>query len=421
MKRLLSSAATIAVVGILWQAYAEDWSRYSNSFQIGFPGYSGSSALTDFPVLVRLSPELNGFRYAKCKIPNGGDLRFADSGGNLIPHEIDTWNEGGESLVWVKVPTLTAATTITAYYGNSSPCAASTARVWDSGYVGVWHLGQSALPLTESTGVSRSFTASENKDKTPFTGRFASTGMVGGAVDFSEAVVTERLRAGDNDNLDGFDSFTFEVWTKSDISGGKNVILSKRNHGISNFSYMMTHWNDNDGTCYFSVGHGDTSTQIVKSTEMFPARGAWAHSAVVRDTTAAANYVYLNGASKNIGNNVTYDAVQMFSGSSELWLGGGQGWSDTTNPFNGLIDELRISRVARSADWIKATHDTIAENGFTSYSSISDNWKLFSHTFSVSFSGYAGSSALSGFPSLCVSRNTTQEQARASEGSRIPT
>ena len=40
---------------------------------------------------------------------------------NQIPHEIDTWNENGVSLVWVKVPLLTSDTEIGAHYGSDAP------------------------------------------------------------------------------------------------------------------------------------------------------------------------------------------------------------------------------------------------------------------------------------------------------------
>ena len=36
-----------------------DWTQYERSFNISFPGYAGSTTLTDFPVLVKLSAELN--------------------------------------------------------------------------------------------------------------------------------------------------------------------------------------------------------------------------------------------------------------------------------------------------------------------------------------------------------------------------
>ncbi len=42
-----------------------------------------------------------------------------------------------------------------------------------------------------------------------------------------------------------------------------------------------------------------------------------------------------------------------------------RGWS---NSFPGKLDEVRISNVVRSDDWIKATYDTIKNNStFTTY------------------------------------------------------
>ena len=71
-----------------------DWTR---SIAVTFSGYAGATALEGFPALIRLSAGLNGFDYLKCA--DGSGLRFADSDGNLIPHEIDTWNADGTSLV----------------------------------------------------------------------------------------------------------------------------------------------------------------------------------------------------------------------------------------------------------------------------------------------------------------------------------
>ena len=116
------------------------------SFDITFSGYSGSETLADFPVLVRLSPTLNGFDYSCCRA-DGSDIRFFDASGNILSREIDTWNPGGESLVWVKVPSLSASTKITCLYGFAGAAPGSASEVWSNGYAAVWHLGESALPL----------------------------------------------------------------------------------------------------------------------------------------------------------------------------------------------------------------------------------------------------------------------------------
>ena len=47
-----------------------------------------------------------------------------------------------------------------------------------------------------------------------------------------------------------------------------------------------------------------------------------------------------------------------------------------TSQFPGKLDEVRISKVARSSEWIKATYDTIKDNAtFTSYGVAQENAK----------------------------------------------
>ena len=107
-----------------------DWSGFAKSVKVSFSQYAGAAALANFPALVRLSAA-NGFDHSAFRAARGGDLRFSDAGGNLIPHEIDTWNENGVSLVWVKVPLLTSDTEIFAYYGSDAPGTALAASdVW---------------------------------------------------------------------------------------------------------------------------------------------------------------------------------------------------------------------------------------------------------------------------------------------------
>ena len=87
-KSCLALSAALCMAGAIF-ADPVDWSAYKRSFNISFPGYTGSETLENFPVLIRLSAELNDFDYSKCA-DDGGDLRFSDSEGNLIPSEIDT-------------------------------------------------------------------------------------------------------------------------------------------------------------------------------------------------------------------------------------------------------------------------------------------------------------------------------------------
>ena len=72
----------------------------------------GVNSASDVPVLVRISESIPGFSYADLK-SDGSDIAFGvECGGELTiyPHEIETWDRDGVSLVWVKVPMLSAAT-----------------------------------------------------------------------------------------------------------------------------------------------------------------------------------------------------------------------------------------------------------------------------------------------------------------------
>ena len=343
-----------------------DWTAFAKSFAITFDGYAGSSTLTDFPVLVRLSnATIGGFRYVDFRKPNGGDLRFSDEAGNLLAHEIDTWDPSGESTVWVKVPSLTAATRITAHYGCARPVHALDPKgVWSNGYAGVWHLGEGAPTLAESSGNSTGFSSSNGAGI-----GYGANGIVSGAVDFGDTGGGRRLDADDHDALDGFDAFTVETWmyqTRRVTSGDRAVgLLAKRNKYDDQMSYYI---NDNGSNLVFSVT-SDGLHGTRKAAELLaPALGMWQHVAFVYDSAAASGQCfkgYLEGLFAKAGGQ---SAGRVFAGAGGLHLGC-LGLDDNRN-FPGRIDEVRISRVARSADWVKASHDTVADTAFATCSRV---------------------------------------------------
>ena len=112
-------------------------------------GYDGESTLENFPVLVRLSgTDVAGFRHDEIGSTTNdayAALRFADAAGNSLDYEIEEWNPGGTSFVWVSLPSLAGTDTrFSAFYkpaaGTALPAVRPT-NVWTSaGYVGVWHL-----------------------------------------------------------------------------------------------------------------------------------------------------------------------------------------------------------------------------------------------------------------------------------------
>ena len=112
-------------------------------------GYTGSTTLENFPVLVRITEYdfstgrgIEGFSYSDCAA-DGADLSFvAADGETILPHEIDTWETTGESLVWVRLPSLSGTdTTFTMRWADDDPPPVSKSDVWTGAvYKSVWHL-----------------------------------------------------------------------------------------------------------------------------------------------------------------------------------------------------------------------------------------------------------------------------------------
>jgi hypothetical protein len=134
---------------------------YTGVVAIEENGYQGVETLTDVPVLVRLGLDTEGFSYSGMAFPDtGADLRFMDwDEKNVLPYEIDEWHNGGESLVWVKLPELKKGTRFKMFYGGAavSSMNETTHRmgyrgeaVW-SDYAGVWHMNEDSGMAYDST------------------------------------------------------------------------------------------------------------------------------------------------------------------------------------------------------------------------------------------------------------------------------
>jgi len=212
---------TMAAVGLAVLT-ATSWgeSEWAKKFTITYSGYQGTSVLTDFPVLVRINPAtISGFSYSDFQtVGEDGrpiDLLFADEAGNVLNHEIDTWDASGESLVWVKVPSFAAATQIVVYYGKANATAgAAGSSVWQNDYVAVWHMnGNGTEAVPDATG--HAFPA------TPYGLSSSTNGRVGSALyGSSEASATQGLRVPNYKSVLPGTTFTVSGWFKHNNANG---------------------------------------------------------------------------------------------------------------------------------------------------------------------------------------------------------
>ena len=342
-------------------------------------------------MLVRLSENIPGFSYGDFTLANGGDLRFYDAAGNMLSHEIDTWNESGVSTAWVKVPTLNASTKITAKYGCSGTLPFVNPKdVWDANYLGVWHLGAASGVSTQgdSTGMGHDFAVNANNSDgvasgaNGVVGRSAATGVRSdGKGCFFQSDSADKL-------FSGHSAFTVEAWTWQDdhdateSSKARYILRKYDDGGTMAWNLQETGGNatpsDNGKYLFQFYNSSDALKEIlIDGSWAKPSRADWNHSVSAWDGGTGVRNSYLNGSQLS-----SYSASDSFKGrlrqvataSAKLCLGNIYGG---LSQFPGKLDEVRISKVARSSEWIKATYDTIKNNAaFTAYSDARENKKL---------------------------------------------
>ena len=304
---------------------------------------------TGVPALVKLSESaVKGFDYDDFTLENGGDLMFFDANGNPIPHEVDTWNTNGVSLVWVKLPSTVADTTIMMYYGNGVVSSEDPKDVW-SNYVGVWHLNEADGAARDSTGHGL---AAEPAGADAVSNSVGVACQVGNGRQMATAQgQTSYLSVGDNPLLDCGDSLTFSGWFKATET-------------FANYSMRYVSRKNAYGDTNGWEAEALYSTSVDNSAKMICARGAsggnhqasvpdirenWLHLALVYNGTSVTFYVngLEEGPVEMSGKTATDNDNPLAFGNNSV--GGEANWV-------GFMDELRLSADPHSADYAIAEY-----------------------------------------------------------------
>jgi hypothetical protein len=212
---------------------------FSDHVTLTLSGYSGTSLLSDFPVLVRLSEkELPGFSYVRAGA-TGENLMFLDSQKRLLPYEVDTWNPSGESLLWVRLFELKGKSTAIDLYWKPKPGVSgipgsAPTKVW-AGYAGVWHFNETVTPAAAAVTVSADSTANELSAK-PVTGQTGANDKrsrmisVDGAIGLGRQIETaaasngNRLSVDPSPALNLGGTFTVSGWVN--VKGNPDASIS---------------------------------------------------------------------------------------------------------------------------------------------------------------------------------------------------
>jgi YD repeat-containing protein len=318
-----------------------------------------SATLTNFPVLVSITND-NDLK-SHVTSPSGYDLVFKDGSGTQLNHELEKWDGStGTLLAWVRVPTLssTSDTVIYMWYGDSGVTTSQENKtgVWDSNFKGVYHLKET-LDLTDSTAGSANLT---NSNAAATSGKIGGGGSFGGSTAHSFLYISNppaKLKP---------TIITVSAWVNptENTSNGSNrpYIVAEQPQGA---------WNDGrgyflalSGTTLFGVGNASgTWKSLLGSTTISP--GSWYH--LVGSFDNSQMKVYVNGV---LDGTISYTVVPSYSDKAgygpvpqTFYMGAQHNAYYTSNTqtsdmyfCNGFVDEVRISNIARSADWIVAEY-----------------------------------------------------------------
>lgn len=352
-----SATATITIqVDPWWNA---SWKRRR---KVTFDNSTVASNLTDFPVLVKITSATVDYSQTQ---NSGQDLRFIDSdNATVLSYEIEKWDEAGTSLVWVKVPQVNASSNtdhIYMYYGNAAaPAGQSASAVWSNGYLAVYHFIENAATTNISDSTSNARTLSPSGGGSNPT-QDTTTSVTGNSIRFPGG--TAKFMQNTSNFFNGLAAFTISFSVKVTATGTSNgFILTNSSSSATGGTYMghrATNKTWRRGYMISGTGRNATTASNKHVT-------AWQHAAMTW-TSATYTRLYLDGAldaSTGTASTGTTTATTFRVGQT---YGNYNATLASNTVFNGLMDELRVSNVARSADWIKAEQKTNTDNFYCSY------------------------------------------------------
>ncbi len=297
--------------------------------------------LTNFPILVYRFKDDDLFSHAQV---DGDDICFVlySDNSTKLNHEIESYSIG-TGWIWVNVTSLSSSTDtkLWMYYGNTTCNSQENIQgTWDSNFVLVQHLNE-----------ARSTNAGHYKDSTNYDNDGTLTDIDNDTVQTNGKVGKAIHFEGDADYITVFDSASLQVSTTmaGEIWLNKDSWLTRARP----FSYWHTTQNKGwlthfDTDRIFDIYIGGGSAQNEQSGIALASSGfsyiAWSYNSGTIDM-----YVNKNKYTTSTESSISTHDNDLFIGRSYT----------AADYFNGLIDEIRISNVARNQSWINVTYNTI--------------------------------------------------------------
>ena len=272
-----------------------------------------STTLSNFPILLKITDS----DLASKAQENGYDIYFTDNTDTKLNHELERYiGATGELTAWINIPSLSANsdTILYMYYGNANADDQENIETtWDSNYLAVHHLDETAGTIIDSTN--------HNNDGVP---SGSPNQNVNGKIDGADAFdgvndhfTLPRVYTSEN-------QFTMEAWIYA--QAGARYIISQRS-SVGVFLQLTGNFLQ-----YYINGISDGRSISLNT---------WYHIVLTYDGSTAT--LYTNGQ------------IRTKACTPPTWPNEGTYLGDRSTggrPFLGFIDEVRFSDSSRSSGWI---------------------------------------------------------------------
>ncbi|MHA1305169.1 MAG: LamG-like jellyroll fold domain-containing protein [Candidatus Heimdallarchaeaceae archaeon] len=304
-----------------------------------------TSDLSHFPVLVYLSSSSGSGSDDVTDIftelgVNSKKIAFTKSDGTTqLYGEIEKWdNTNNKAWIWVSKDSWTLAhdadTEFYIYYDSSQPDnttyigdVGARTEVWDSNFKMVQHMiDATTSTITDST--------SNNCDGTKLSANnpIEAAAKIGQGQDF-----------GNDDVITGsglpttYSAYTVSAWFKADAYASNKVIFVQKDEGDvrGNISLFLT----SSTIALYHRPIGVLSYNTTDTTNWIKVTALW---------NGSNNYLYINNTQQDSGAAGSLDTLD-----SNFYIGRDV---DIKNYFDGKIDEIRVSNIARAINWRNAEY-----------------------------------------------------------------
>ncbi|MHA2247023.1 MAG: LamG-like jellyroll fold domain-containing protein [Candidatus Hodarchaeales archaeon] len=330
----------------------EDWVfpalRYRKPIVIHGDQISGTENLTDVPILIDIFDTALHDPSNVQSDANGLEFAFGDGTKTEVELEIfeQTYNATHAHLVaWVGLSSISQQEDIVLYmyYGNDAYESETItwnndADFWDSKYSVVWHLEETNYRHYSSAN----YCWLEGWSGPPV----GLPGKIGLCIEGENGWNEERFITNQDPSFP--DNFTIEAWIRPDVVTGERTIVSR-----CNFSSEIQ--------LLFFIN--DSQLQVILPPVLPDAWGnvsiephVWQHVALTYNGTTVS--LFKNGILGDVIA-VSNDSHYLTDSAYSMWVASKRHPTILSHMrFDGLIDEVRLSLQAHSADWIATSYSS---------------------------------------------------------------